>query len=76
VLLDPEAAVSLSELALPASGEIVLVIGPEGGISAAETETFSQAGATAARLGPTVLRASSAGAVATAVVLSRTARWR
>jgi 16S rRNA (uracil1498-N3)-methyltransferase len=75
VLLDPDAEVSLASLELPASGEIVLVVGPEGGISPAETAALSAAGAVGARLGPTVLRASSAGMVATAIMLSRTARW-
>jgi 16S rRNA (uracil1498-N3)-methyltransferase len=60
---------------MPAEGEIVLLVGPEGGIAPAETEAFLAAGAVAARLGPTVLRASSAGVVAAATVLSRTERW-
>jgi 16S rRNA (uracil1498-N3)-methyltransferase len=75
VVLDPEADASLAEVPIPATGEIVLIVGPEGGISPAELEALSAAGAIGARLGPTVLRAESAGAVATGVVLSRTARW-
>lgn len=75
VLLDPEARTSLTDIVFPASGEIVLVVGPEGGISTAETAALTQAGAIAGRLGPTVLRASSAGVVAASIVLSRTARW-
>jgi 16S rRNA (uracil1498-N3)-methyltransferase len=75
VLLDPDATSSLAGLELPVSGEIVLVVGPEGGISPAETAAFGAAGAVGARLGPTVMRASSAGVVAAALVLSRTARW-
>jgi 16S rRNA (uracil1498-N3)-methyltransferase len=75
VVLDLDAAASVAALAVPAAGEIVLVVGPEGGISPAEAETLTAAGAVAARLGPTVLRASSAGAVATGIVLARTARW-
>jgi 16S rRNA (uracil1498-N3)-methyltransferase len=75
VVLDPDAGLSLAELPVPATGEIVLVVGPEGGITPAEHEALSAAGAIGARLGPTVLRADSAGAVAAALVLSRTARW-
>ncbi len=75
VLLDPAAAEPLASLPLPGSGELVLVVGPEGGISPAETATLTSAGAVPARLGPTVLRASSAGAVAAAVLLSRAGRW-
>jgi len=75
IVLDPDAAEPLTAAAVPAKGEIVLVVGPEGGISPAENDAFAAAGAVTARLGPTVLRASSAGAVAVGVLLSRTARW-
>ena len=57
------------------AGEIVVIVGPEGGVSPAEADTLTRAGAVAARLGPTVLRSSSAGAVAAAVALARSARW-
>lgn len=75
VVLDPDAVGSLAELPVPATGEIVLVVGPEGGITPAELEALAAAGAIGARLGPTVLRAEAAGAVAAGIVLSRTARW-
>ena len=75
IVLDPDAADPLTALALPADGEIMLVVGPEGGISPAEDDVFRGAGAVKARLGPTIMRASSAGALAAGVVLSRTARW-
>lgn len=75
VVLDPDAAAGLAEVPVPASGEIVLVVGPEGGITPAEAEALTAAGAIGARLGPTVLRAESAGAVAAGIILSRTARW-
>jgi 16S rRNA (uracil1498-N3)-methyltransferase len=75
VVLDPGAGVRLGSLELPAAGDILLVVGPEGGVSPAESAAFAAAGAVAARLGPTVLRASSAGAVAAAVLFSRSGRW-
>jgi 16S rRNA (uracil1498-N3)-methyltransferase len=75
IVLDPDAAEPLAAAAVPAEGEVVLVVGPEGGISPAENDAFLAAGAVRARLGPTVMRASSAGAVAVGVLLSRTARW-
>jgi 16S rRNA (uracil1498-N3)-methyltransferase len=56
-------------------GEIVLIIGPEGGIGPAERGSLTAAGAVPARLGPSVLRGSTAGAVAGALVLSRSGRW-
>jgi 16S rRNA (uracil1498-N3)-methyltransferase len=75
ILLDPGAPAALSGIQVPDRGEIVLIVGPEGGVSPAETAALARAGAAAARLGPTVLRSSSAGAVAAAVVLARTSRW-
>lgn len=75
ILLDPGAAEALGSIPLPALGEIVVIVGPEGGVSPAETDSLTTAGAVTARLGPTVLRSSSAGAVAVALTLSRTPRW-
>jgi 16S rRNA (uracil1498-N3)-methyltransferase len=75
VLLDPEAPGRLADLQPPAAGEVVLIVGPEGGVTPAEQETLAAAGAVGGRLGPTVLRASSAGAVAAGVLLARTSRW-
>lgn len=75
LLLEPDAADLLAAVAVPQAGEVVLVIGPEGGIGPQEAEELTAAGADGVRLGPTVLRAGSAGAVAAALVLSRSARW-
>jgi 16S rRNA (uracil1498-N3)-methyltransferase len=75
VLLDPEAPAALGSIPLPARGEMVMIVGPEGGVSPAEAGTMAAAGAVAARLGPTVLRASSAGAVAAALALAHSGRW-
>ncbi|WP_328721805.1 16S rRNA (uracil(1498)-N(3))-methyltransferase [Streptomyces sp. NBC_00247] len=60
---------------LPATGEIVLVVGPEGGVSPQELEAFAAAGAGTYRLGRSVLRTSTAGTAATALLLGRTGRW-
>ncbi|MBV9206279.1 MAG: 16S rRNA (uracil(1498)-N(3))-methyltransferase [Actinobacteria bacterium] len=75
VVLEPDAAVRLGRLGLPGSGELLVVVGPEGGITGEESAAFMAAGATACRLGPTVLRTSTAGAVAAAILLSRSGRW-
>lgn len=75
VLLDPAAKSRLTDLPLPAAGEIVLIVGPEGGVSRAELAQLTVAGAVLARIGPSVLRGSTAGAVAAALVLSRVGRW-
>jgi 16S rRNA (uracil1498-N3)-methyltransferase len=75
VVLEADAPARLADLDLPAAGEIVLVVGPEGGITPTEQHDLAVAGAVAARLGPTVLRTSSAGVVAAGILLSRTGRW-
>lgn len=75
VLLAETAAAPLSGWVPPVAGEVVLVVGPEGGLTAEELTTFEAAGAAAYRLGPTVLRSSTAGTAALAVLLARTPRW-
>ena len=75
LVLDADAPARLHELSLPATGEILLLVGPEGGISPEERASLTAAGAIGARLGPTVLRTSTAGAAAAAVLLTRTGRW-
>ena len=57
---------------VPLSGDVTLVVGPEGGLT---DEELAWLGGTAVRLGPTVLRASTAGAAATAVVSAKLGRW-
>ncbi|MFE7211391.1 16S rRNA (uracil(1498)-N(3))-methyltransferase [Streptomyces sp. NPDC001698] len=65
----------LATVELPAHGDIVLVVGPEGGVSPEELAQFQDAGAKAYVLGPTVLRTSTAGTAAAALLLGRTGRW-
>lgn len=61
--------------ALPEQGDLLLVVGPEGGITDEELATLSAAGALPVRLGPEVLRASTAAAVALGAIGALTARW-
>jgi len=75
VVLDGAASTSLSVVEVPATGEVVAVVGPEGGLTGEELATFADAGAVACRLGPTVLRTSTAGVAAAAVLLTRVSRW-
>jgi 16S rRNA (uracil1498-N3)-methyltransferase len=75
IVLEPGAATSLGRISLPGSGDLLVVVGPEGGITAEESAAFQAAGATGCRLGPTVLRTSTAGTVAAAILLTRSGRW-
>jgi 16S rRNA (uracil1498-N3)-methyltransferase len=75
VVLEPGVDQALARLDLPGRGDVVLVVGPEGGLSPAELAEFTAAGAVPARLGDSVLRASTAGAAAAAVLMARTGRW-
>ena len=76
LLLDETAAAPISRLAIPSQGDVVIIVGPEGGISEAERATISGWGAQAVHLGPTVMRTSTAGTAAAAIVLAGTARWQ
>ena len=53
-----------------------MVVGPEGGLSAAEVETLGRFGYTAVGLGAAKLRVETAAPVAVALVLDRVGRLR
>jgi 16S rRNA (uracil1498-N3)-methyltransferase len=65
----------MAALDVPVEGDVVIVVGPEGGISDDELAAFAEAGAEPLRLGRSVLRTSTAGVAAAAALLSRTPRW-
>jgi len=75
LVLEPEATVALSRADLGDADELVLVVGPEGGIAPEELAALADAGATPVRLGETVLRTSTAGPAALAVVSTLLGRW-
>lgn len=66
---EPLASVDLTD-----ADHVVLVVGPEGGLSDSEVEALAGAGGRVTRMGATVLRTSTAGVAAVAAVLART-RW-
>ena len=74
LLLDPGAPARLSELE-PDGRDVVLVVGPEGGISDDEIAKLAAAGAERVLLGDTVLRTSTAGPAAIAVLSVALGRW-
>jgi 16S rRNA (uracil1498-N3)-methyltransferase len=76
LVLHEDAEQPLSSLELPPrTTAVLLLVGPEGGVSQRELARLTSAGATAVRLGPEVLRASSAGPAALAVLSLRLGRW-
>ncbi|TQL47832.1 16S rRNA (uracil1498-N3)-methyltransferase [Homoserinimonas aerilata] len=74
LVLEPTAEQRLSELELDGR-DVAVVVGPEGGIAPAELEQLAAAGAVAVRLGDGVLRTSTAGPAAIAVLSARLGRW-
>jgi 16S rRNA (uracil1498-N3)-methyltransferase len=75
LVLHEAATEALPSVPLPAAGELLLVVGPEGGITDAELAALTAAGGQPVRLGPTVLRSSSAGAVALGAIGALSRRW-
>ena len=79
VLLCHESAVTpISQVlaaAQPQPPAVMIVVGPEGGLTSDELNAFTAAGAVPVVMGPSVMRAASAGAIAAAVVSAMTTRW-
>ena len=75
VVLHEAAAEPLAAVEVPDAGTVVVVVGPEGGLTGDELAAFAEAGARSVRLGAEVLRTSTAGPAAVAALLSRTSRW-
>ncbi len=65
----------LADIDVAQANSLTLVVGPEGGIAPDEIDALTDAGAVAVRLGPTVLRTSSAAAVALGALGVLTPRW-
>jgi len=73
VVLHETASIPLSGISLEAVSSVLVVVGPEGGITDEELEAFGAA--VVVRMGEPVLRTSTAGVAAMAALLSRTVRW-
>ncbi len=74
--LHESATERLSELPVAEADSLILVIGPEGGIADDEIASLAEAGAHTVRMGPTVLRTSTAAAVALGALGALTGRWQ
>jgi 16S rRNA (uracil1498-N3)-methyltransferase len=75
LVLDPTSPLSLNQVELTSSGEVALIVGPEGGISEAELALFESAGAKRVHLGTGILRTSTAGMAAISVLASKSGYW-
>jgi 16S rRNA (uracil1498-N3)-methyltransferase len=73
VVLHEDATMPLADVSLDAVSSVLVVVGPEGGLTDDELDAFSPA--SVVRLGSSVLRTSTAGVAAVAALLSRTQRW-
>lgn len=74
LVLVPGAELALTDIR-PDERDIVLVVGPEGGIAPHEVEGLTTAGASPVRLGSGILRTSTAGPAAIAVLSALLGRW-
>jgi 16S rRNA (uracil1498-N3)-methyltransferase len=74
IVLDPDSTVLFTDLVEQITEDVLLIIGPEGGIEESEMQLFSENGALTASLGETILRTSTAGGISAAILLSKT-RW-
>jgi len=74
LVLEPSSGARLTAIE-PDSRDLVLVVGPEGGIAPEELRALADAGAEAVALGDSVLRTSTAGPAAIAVLSARLGRW-
>jgi 16S rRNA (uracil1498-N3)-methyltransferase len=75
VVLEPDAPAALTELHLDDADRVILLVGPEGGVSPHELALLEAAGASLVHLGREVLRTSTAGPAALAVLAARLGRW-
>ncbi|HEY9266344.1 MAG TPA: RsmE family RNA methyltransferase, partial [Mycobacterium sp.] len=75
VVLHESATLPLTDVPVARADALTLVVGPEGGISDDELDALTDAGAVVVRLGPTVLRTSTAAAVTLGALGALTARW-
>ena len=75
LILEPEADKSITEINPPAEGKVAIVVGPEGGISEQELESFRQSGFSSVRLGRGVLRTSTAGMAAVSYLQAKLGDW-
>ncbi|MGH3351874.1 MAG: 16S rRNA (uracil(1498)-N(3))-methyltransferase [Nocardioides sp.] len=75
VVLHEDGTLPIGAVPITDEGSILVVVGPEGGLTDEEIALFEKAGAITIRLGNEVLRTSTAGVAAASALLARTRRW-
>jgi 16S rRNA (uracil1498-N3)-methyltransferase len=76
LLLESSATIALPDVPLPPEGDVILIVGPEGGTTPDEVTLLQSRGAQLVRLGRNVLRTSTAAAVAVSAIAVLSGRWR
>ncbi|MGU3293955.1 16S rRNA (uracil(1498)-N(3))-methyltransferase [Williamsia sp. M5A3_1d] len=75
VVLHEGAVESLTAVGIADATEVIVIVGPEGGIDPSELDDFTALGARSVRMGPEVLRTSTAGTVALGAIGAMSNRW-
>ncbi|MDE2090381.1 MAG: 16S rRNA (uracil(1498)-N(3))-methyltransferase [Gammaproteobacteria bacterium] len=71
LLLDPQADMTVSQLLNPPNNDVLLLVGPEGGLDDAERDAAKRAGFLGVQLGPRILRTETAALVTLSLLQGR-----
>ena len=75
IVFHESATMKVSELVIPGCKKVAIIIGPEGGLTEDEIDTFAAAGAKVALMGRPVLRSAHAGLAALSAVNTALSVW-
>jgi len=75
IVFHESATQKISDIAVPGAKNVLIIIGPEGGLTDAEVDQFAAAGAKVAHLGRPVLRSAHAGLAALSAVSTSLKVW-
>lgn len=75
IVLHESATLKLSQIVTPGCKRVAIIIGPEGGLTDEEIETFAAAGAKVALMGRPILRSAHAGLAALSAVNTALSVW-
>lgn len=71
LVLGPQAEMTVSQLPKPPNNDVLLLVGPEGGLDDAELDAATRAGFLGVQLGPRILRTETAALVALSLLQGR-----